>query len=61
MNQTKDIAVTAQSVLDALGAPVTVVGSINADLTVETERLPGPGETVIGGPLATLPGGKSAN
>ncbi len=61
MNQTKDIALTAQTVLDALGAPVTVVGSINADLTVETERLPGPGETVIGGPLVTLPGGKSAN
>ncbi|WP_353934470.1 ribokinase [uncultured Varibaculum sp.] len=61
MNQMKEIVATAQRVLDALGAPVTVVGSINADLTVETERLPGPGETVIGGPLVTLPGGKSAN
>ena len=51
MNQMKEIVTTAQRVLDALGAPVTVVGSINADLTVETERLPGPGETVIGGSL----------
>ena len=47
--------------LKSLGAPVAVVGSINADLTVETERLPEPGETVVGGPLAILPGGKSAN
>lgn len=43
------------------GGYAAVVGSINADLTVETARLPKPGETVIGGPLATLPGGKSAN
>ncbi|MFT8395264.1 ribokinase [Propionibacterium sp.] len=40
---------------------VVVVGSLNADLTVTTARLPGPGETVPGGPLRTLPGGKSAN
>lgn len=38
-----------------------VVGSINADLTITTERLPGPGETVIGNALQVLPGGKSAN
>lgn len=52
---------TAREVLALLGNPVAVVGSINADLTVETARLPRPGETVPGGPLATLPGGKSAN
>lgn len=40
---------------------VVVVGSINADLTVATERLPGPGETVVGNALQVLPGGKSAN
>ena len=32
---------------------------MNADYTVSTERLPGPGETVNGGPLQVLPGGKS--
>lgn len=52
---------TAREVLALLGNPVAVVGSINADLTIETARLPRPGETVPGGPLATLPGGKSAN
>lgn len=40
---------------------VAVVGSMNADYTVTTERLPGPGETVNGGPLQILPGGKSGN
>ncbi|PJM72799.1 ribokinase [Bifidobacterium primatium] len=38
-----------------------VVGSMNADYTVTTERLPQPGETVNGGPLRVLPGGKSGN
>lgn len=54
---------TAREVLATLGhgERVAVVGSINADLTVETEQLPCPGETVVGGPLETLPGGKSAN
>lgn len=40
---------------------VVVVGSLNADLTVVAERLPRPGETVHGGALQILPGGKSAN
>lgn len=40
---------------------VVVVGSLNADLTVRTERLPRPGETVHGSPLVVAPGGKSAN
>lgn len=47
--------------LDGLDGPVSVVGSLNADLTVRTHRLPRPGETVTGGPLQVLPGGKSAN
>ncbi|MPV88884.1 ribokinase, partial [Georgenia ruanii] len=38
-----------------------VVGSLNADLVVRTERLPRPGETVEGGPLRVTSGGKSAN
>lgn len=40
---------------------VAVVGSMNADLTVRTPRLPRPGETVTGSELEINPGGKSAN
>ncbi|GGM08464.1 ribokinase [Deinococcus aerophilus] len=40
---------------------VLVVGSVNADLTVRAERIPGPGETVLGGDAHTSPGGKGAN
>ncbi|MEW2299030.1 ribokinase [Streptomyces sp. NPDC006655] len=38
-----------------------VVGSANADLVIEVERRPAAGETVLGGDLATHPGGKGAN
>jgi ribokinase len=41
--------------------PIVVVGSINMDLVVRTPRIPGPGETVIGQELHTIPGGKGAN
>jgi ribokinase len=40
---------------------IVVVGSLNADLVVRTERFPQPGETLHGSDLAVLPGGKSAN
>jgi ribokinase len=40
---------------------VVVVGSINADLVVTLDRLPAPGETVIGGRFARHGGGKGAN
>lgn len=40
---------------------LTVVGSINADITATTRRLPHPGETVGGGQLIHSPGGKGAN
>jgi ribokinase len=40
---------------------LTVVGSINLDLVVRTERLPRPGETVSGASFARVPGGKGAN
>jgi ribokinase len=38
-----------------------VVGSINLDLVVRSERLPRPGETVSGARFARVPGGKGAN
>ncbi|MEV7323704.1 ribokinase [Streptomyces sp. NPDC093970] len=38
-----------------------VVGSANADLVIGVDRRPAAGETVLGGDLATHPGGKGAN
>ncbi|MCG7286511.1 ribokinase [Cellulomonas sp. ACRRI] len=40
---------------------VVVVGSINADLVVQVERHPLPGETLLGRTSVVLPGGKGAN
>lgn len=40
---------------------VAVIGSINTDLVVEVGKIPSPGETVLGGELKTVPGGKGAN
>ena len=45
-----------------MGGPVVaVVGSCNTDLTVFAERLPSPGETVIGSDAVIAGGGKGAN
>jgi len=40
---------------------ICVLGSINLDLIANSERLPLPGETVLGTGFATAPGGKGAN
>src|SRR5262245_54940277 len=40
---------------------VIVVGSVNVDLVVTVERIPSPGETVIGGHYERHHGGKGAN
>jgi ribokinase len=42
-------------------ADIVVVGSLNMDLVVQVERMPAPGETLRGGDLQTIPGGKGAN
>eukprot|EP00250_Pteridium_aquilinum_P022609 c25459_g1_i1 orf=96-1271(+) len=42
-------------------APLVVIGSANADIYVEVDRLPAPGETLAAGTGCTLPGGKGAN
>jgi ribokinase len=44
-----------------MAARVTVVGSINMDLVVSTERLPSPGETILGTDFERFGGGKGAN
>ena len=40
---------------------VWVIGSLNVDLASRVNRLPSPGETVMGGDLERSPGGKGAN
>lgn len=41
--------------------PLVVVGSVNADLVIEVDRLPKPGETLSGSSMNVYPGGKGAN
>ena len=40
---------------------ITVVGSINMDLVVQTDIFPNQGETTLGNLFTTVPGGKGAN
>lgn len=40
---------------------ILVAGSANLDFVVHADRIPAPGETVLGHSLATHPGGKGAN
>ena len=42
-------------------AKIVVVGSANTDMTIRSEKIPAPGETVVGGVFASAPGGKGAN
>jgi ribokinase len=44
-----------------VSAHVVVIGSINVDLVVAADRLPAPGETVLGGRFSVHDGGKGAN
>ncbi len=47
--------------MDPIDLDLAVVGSVNLDLVVEVETIPVPGQTVLGGDLARIPGGKGAN
>ncbi|MEG1980297.1 MAG: ribokinase, partial [Victivallaceae bacterium] len=40
---------------------VVVIGSTNTDMVVKSERIPVPGETILGGKFLMNPGGKGAN
>ena len=40
---------------------ITVIGSINMDLVVQTDNFPQQGETTLGQLFTTVPGGKGAN
>ncbi len=46
---------------DDRGKPIVVIGSINMDLVCRAERIPKPGETILGRDLVMVPGGKGAN
>ena len=51
----------ASGILRRVTAHVVVVGSLNVDLVVSADRLPVPGETVLGGRFSVHDGGKGAN
>ena len=40
---------------------IIVVGSLNMDLVIQSDRIPRPGETVLGRGFKQIPGGKGAN
>jgi ribokinase len=40
---------------------IVVIGSSNTDLVIKTDRIPDPGETVLGGTFLMTAGGKGAN
>ena len=40
---------------------IGIIGSVNMDLVVRTDHMPGPGENVFGTDFLTIPGGKGAN
>lgn len=41
--------------------PIVIVGSAGIDMVIKTNKLPAPGETVLGGTFFMNPGGKGAN
>ncbi len=44
-----------------MNSPIVVVGSSNIDMVLQLDRIPRPGETLLGGQFSMVPGGKGAN
>ena len=42
-------------------SPIVVIGSSNTDMIIRLDRIPRPGETILGGKFVTAAGGKGAN
>ncbi len=40
---------------------ILVIGSSNTDMVIKTDKIPSPGETILGGTFLMNPGGKGAN
>jgi ribokinase len=40
---------------------ILVIGSSNTDMVIKTDKIPSPGETILGGTFLLNPGGKGAN
>lgn len=40
---------------------ILIIGSSNTDMVIKTEKIPRPGETILGGTFLMNPGGKGAN
>lgn len=40
---------------------ILVIGSSNTDMVIKTDKMPAPGETILGGTFLMNPGGKGAN
>lgn len=59
MSQEHDLKV--DNAIDASSHNILVVGSSNTDMVVQSDHLPRPGETVLGGTFFMNPGGKGAN
>ncbi len=64
MSQTASVPTDAKKLATAANrrsASIVVVGSANLDLVVAVNQIPLVGETVMGGDLLQIPGGKGAN
>ena len=55
------MAARASQIPGKKAASVVVVGSSNTDMIIRVDRVPRPGETLLGGEFSTAPGGKGAN
>ena len=63
MKSNPDLSNLSEILASVMTSPgkVTVVGSLNVDITARVGKFPAPGETVPGSDLSYWPGGKSSN